>query len=162
MEGLKRRILSEIMTYKGFRKQSQLAQFLEISPQLLNKWFNRDTFDVEILLKKLPEVSLDFLLYGRQPMLKKYIKVDDMNLHGENEQQLKLEIPGVPENEEPIPVDTNGFSLSKELENKERTISALIEQHGILINEISNIIKEISESGKRTDKLIEKIIDNGK
>lgn len=149
MDGLKKRILSEIMTYKGFRRQAQLAQFLDISPQLLNKWFTRDTFDVEVLIKKLPEVNLDFLLYGKQPMLRKYVKADNSN----------KEQPEMAISEEPASMANTNFLLSKELEIKNRQISSLIEQHGILISELSNIIKEISESGKRIDQLIEKIMD---
>ena len=149
MEGLKKRILSEIMTYKGFRKQSQLAQFLDISPQLLNKWFIRDTFDIEVLIKKLPEVNLDFLLYGKQPMLKKYVKAENTN----------KEQPEMETSEEPASMTNTNLLLSKELEIKNKQISSLIDQHGILISELSNIIKEISESGKRIDQLIEKIMN---
>ncbi len=143
MNGLKKRILSEIMTYKGFRKQSQLAKFLDISPQTLNKWFMRDTFDMEILLKKLPEISLDFLLYGHQPMLKKFVKVE----------------PDTKEQDKMVPAESSQnseieYSMYKELDQKNLLIDQLIKQQDKLIEENKEMRKQI---GMLLEKLVTKL-----
>lgn len=143
MNGLKKRILSEIMTYKGFRKQSQLAKFLDISPQTLNKWFMRDTFDMEILLKKLPEISLDFLLYGQQPMLKKFVKVE----------------PDTKEQDKMVPAEGSQnseieYSMYKELDQKNLLIDQLIKQQDKLIEENKEMRKQI---GMLLEKLVTKL-----
>lgn len=59
---LKSLILNELKKYKKFKTDVEFSQFLGVSPQCLKKWYDRDSFDLDILLKSFPEVSTDFLV----------------------------------------------------------------------------------------------------
>lgn len=143
MNELEKRILNELMTYKGFRKHSQFAKFLDITPQLLNNWYQRGHFDLKILIQKFPEVSVDFLMNGTQPMLKKYVKVE----------------PTPKEEEQDIPLENNQnadveYSLFKELDQKNAHIDQLIRQQDKLIDENKEMRKQI---GMLLEKLVNKL-----
>lgn len=81
-------ILNELKKYKNFRTDVEFSQFLGISPQCLKKWYDRDTFDLDILLKCFPEVSTDFLV-GKCDALtlvkeKGYVSVNNSIVGGDN------------------------------------------------------------------------------
>lgn len=63
-------ILNELMRYKIFTAKADFARFLDISPQNLSKWFERNTFDIDIIVSKLPEINTSWLLTGEGEMLK--------------------------------------------------------------------------------------------
>lgn len=62
-------ILEALMNYKGFKKKVELANFLDIQPNVLSNWFKRESFDEEIIGNKFPEVSRVFLLTGEGDMI---------------------------------------------------------------------------------------------
>lgn len=64
-------ILNILKNYKNFRTNKQFAEFLDISPQNLSKWYERNTFDIDRLFTKFPEVSLNWLMTGEGDMLQK-------------------------------------------------------------------------------------------
>ena len=63
-------ILNKIIEYKKFKSDAEFARFLEIPPQNLSKWKSRNTYDVELLYTKCPELNPEWLLTGRGEMLK--------------------------------------------------------------------------------------------
>ncbi|ATA75260.1 S24 family peptidase [Capnocytophaga sp. H2931] len=63
-------ILNKIIEYKKFKSDADFARFLEIPPQNLSKWKSRNTYDVELLYTKCPELNPEWLLIGKEPMLK--------------------------------------------------------------------------------------------
>jgi len=64
----KRQILDQIMDYKGFSKKTEFASFLGIKPQVLSNWYNRNTFDEFILIRKMPEINHEWLYSGEGNM----------------------------------------------------------------------------------------------
>ena len=65
----KERLRGLIDYYSGGNK-AKFARMLGISPQSLNAWLNRDTFDIELVSTKCVEVSRDWLLTGEGDMLR--------------------------------------------------------------------------------------------
>lgn len=63
-------ILNKIIKYKKFKSDAEFARFLEIPAQNLSKWKSRNTYDVELLYTKCPELNPEWLLIGKEPMLK--------------------------------------------------------------------------------------------
>ena len=63
-------ILEKIKEYKKFKSNVDFADFLGVSPQLISKWGSRNTFDIDILYSRLPELSPDWLLTGAGSMLR--------------------------------------------------------------------------------------------
>ncbi|MFJ1323628.1 LexA family transcriptional regulator [Capnocytophaga canis] len=63
-------ILNKIIEYKKFKSDAEFARFLEIPAQNLSKWKSRNTYDVELLYTKCPELNPEWLLIGKEPMLK--------------------------------------------------------------------------------------------
>ena len=63
-------ILNELMAHKNFQTKAKFARFLDITPQNLSKWFERNTFDIDTIDNKFPEVSRTWLLTGEGEMLK--------------------------------------------------------------------------------------------
>ena len=65
----KERLLSLIDHYSGGNK-SEFARMVGVSPQAINTWISRNTFDIDIVYAKCVNVSPDWLLTGNGPMFK--------------------------------------------------------------------------------------------
>ena len=72
----KDRLLSLICHYSGGNK-SEFARMIGVSPQAVNTWITRNTFDIDIIYAKCLNVSPDWLLTGKGPMLKNDAPVGD-------------------------------------------------------------------------------------
>ncbi len=66
----KKLILTRLKEYKKFRFDADFARYLGMSPQALRKWYDRNTFDLDRLIKFFPEVNPTWLLTGEGKMLK--------------------------------------------------------------------------------------------
>lgn len=63
-------ILNKLKNHYSFKKDSDLARFLDIKPQTLATWYSRGTFDLDILYSKCNDISADFLITGEGQMLR--------------------------------------------------------------------------------------------
>lgn len=63
------KILLAIRNYKNFKTDAAFARFLGLSPNTVSNWYARNSFNAEILLNKIPELSSTWLLTGEGPML---------------------------------------------------------------------------------------------
>ena len=66
----RRAILDRIMGHYNLGSQAEFARRLGISPQNVNSWWQRGTYNVELIAVCFPELSGDWLLTGEDPMLK--------------------------------------------------------------------------------------------
>ncbi|GEM55279.1 hypothetical protein B0A58_07255 [Flavobacterium branchiophilum NBRC 15030 = ATCC 35035] len=66
----KTNILQAIQDYYFFKKDSQFANFLGVTPQVLSNWKSRGTFDINIIYTKCVDFSLEWLVTGQGEMLK--------------------------------------------------------------------------------------------
>ena len=64
-------MLDQIKDNYGFKKDAELAEFLEITRQTLSNWKSRNSFDAELLYSKCPELNPAWLLTGDGQMLQK-------------------------------------------------------------------------------------------
>lgn len=64
-------ILSKIKDYYGFKKDIELANFLGISPQALYNWKKRNSYDLQLIYSKCPEINPEWLLAGTGAILKR-------------------------------------------------------------------------------------------
>jgi len=76
-------ILEELRKYKKFKTQTEFATFLGITPQSISKWYKRNTFNLNILSTKFPEINTEWLVTGEGEMLKGQI-VSISNVNGNN------------------------------------------------------------------------------
>jgi len=67
----KKLMLNDLQSHFNFKKDTEFADFLGISGQLLSKWKSRNTYDVELLYTKCTDVNPEWLLTGEGSMLKK-------------------------------------------------------------------------------------------
>lgn len=63
-------ILNRIKQAKNIQKDAELARFLGITSGLLANWKTRNTYNLDILLTKCSDISLDWLLLGKGEMLR--------------------------------------------------------------------------------------------
>ena len=63
-------ILNEIKKTFNIRSNAEFARILGISPQNLSNWYKRETFDINLLLRKFTNVNESWLLSGEGEMLK--------------------------------------------------------------------------------------------
>ena len=61
-------ILQSIKDYKGFKTNAGLAEYLGVSRSTLSNWVARGTLDENLILSKIPEITLHFLRTGEYPM----------------------------------------------------------------------------------------------
>lgn len=66
----RRAIVERIIKHYGIESMADFARRLGISPQNVNSWRTRGTYNVELLAVTFPELSGDWLLTGEEPMLK--------------------------------------------------------------------------------------------
>ena len=117
-------ILNQLCEYKNFTSKTQFAKFLGIPTQNVANWYNRNTFDLEILIKKFPEVRPAWLISGEGDMLENasYVNnyggiqtVGDSNKIQMNDKQNKSNIHN----------DNFILIAKKALENQEKTLAIL-------------------------------------
>ena len=65
----KDRLLKLIEHYSNGNK-SEFARMIGVSPQAVNTWISRNTFDIDIVYAKCVNISPEWLLTGNGPMLK--------------------------------------------------------------------------------------------
>lgn len=61
-------ILQSIKDYKGFRTNTEFAEFLGVTKSAISNWIARDYIDENLILSKIPEITLRFLRTGEYPM----------------------------------------------------------------------------------------------
>lgn len=61
-------ILQSIKDYKGFKTNLALANFLGVSNSALSNWIARGALDEQLILRKIPEIRVEFLRTGAMPM----------------------------------------------------------------------------------------------
>ncbi len=72
----KDRLLDLIGHFSNGNK-SEFARMIGVSPQAINTWISRDTFDIETIYSKCVNISPEWLLTGNGPMLKNDTPVVD-------------------------------------------------------------------------------------
>lgn len=61
--------LIKLIEYYSNGNKSEFARKMGVSPQAINTWLSRDTFDVDIIYAKCERLSGDWLLTGKGSML---------------------------------------------------------------------------------------------
>lgn len=61
-------ILRSIKDYKGFRTNTELAEFLGVGKSAISNWIARDYIDESLIVSKIPEIRLEYLRTGEFPM----------------------------------------------------------------------------------------------
>lgn len=62
--------LLRLIEYFSRGNKSEFARMIGISPQAVNTWLSRNTFDVDTVYSKCINISAEWLLSGNGPMLK--------------------------------------------------------------------------------------------
>lgn len=61
-------IIQSIKDYKGFKTNTELAEFLGVGKSTISNWIARGTLDESLIREKIPEITLQFLRTGEYPM----------------------------------------------------------------------------------------------
>lgn len=61
-------ILNKIKEFYGIKKDAELAKMLDISPQTLSNWKNRNTYDPLLVYTKCVGINAEWLLTGKGSM----------------------------------------------------------------------------------------------
>ena len=62
------KILQSIKDYKGFKTNTELANYLGVGKSALSNWISRGALDDRLIRAKMPEIRKEFLLTGEMPM----------------------------------------------------------------------------------------------
>ena len=65
-------ILQSIKDYKGFKTNASLAEYLGVSRATISNWIARGTLDEQLILSKIPEITLRYLRTGEYPMTEQH------------------------------------------------------------------------------------------
>jgi hypothetical protein len=65
-------ILQAIKDYKGFKTNTALAEFLGVRTSALSNWAARNYLDENLIMQKIPEITMHFLLNGEYPMTEQH------------------------------------------------------------------------------------------
>ena len=65
-------ILQSIKDYKGFKTNAALAEYLGVSRATISNWIARGTLDEQLILSKIPEITLRYLRTGEYPMTEQH------------------------------------------------------------------------------------------
>jgi hypothetical protein len=63
--------LDEIISYFAGGNKSKFATMLGKTPQAINSWYQRGSFDIELIYEKCKGINADWLLTGEGDMLVK-------------------------------------------------------------------------------------------
>jgi phage repressor protein C with HTH and peptisase S24 domain len=59
---MKSLVLKQLKNHYNFKKDVDLAKFLDITPQMLSNWDSRDTFDYSVIYRKCVDINPDWIL----------------------------------------------------------------------------------------------------
>ena len=62
------RIIQCLKDYKGFKTNTELAEYLGVKKCTISNWIARGTLDESLIRAKIPEVRQEFLSSGELPM----------------------------------------------------------------------------------------------
>lgn len=108
-------ILNKLSEWKNFATRGQFAKFLGVPPQHVNNWYTRNTYDLEVLIKKFPEVNPHWLVTGEGEMFNGGAIINN----GTNNIQTVGNENNVNQNDDFILI------AKKSLENQEKTLAIL-------------------------------------
>lgn len=74
-------MLEAILSHYTNGNKAKFANILGVSPQTISAWVARSTFDSELIYTKCSDISADWLLTGKGPMLKNEISASASPLH---------------------------------------------------------------------------------
>lgn len=74
----KKERLEAIISHFADNRKSQLAKILDVSPQAINTWLSRNTFDMELIYAKCEGINPEWLFTGQGSMIKE--KKENVNL----------------------------------------------------------------------------------
>ena len=121
-------VLNKIIEYKMFKSDAEFARFLDITPQNLSKWKQRNTYDTELIYTKCPELNPEWLLTGQGSMLKVDAKTNisqtitgDSNIQSGNNTSITGDCKGKIEE-----LQKQLEEYKKQLREKENQVSQLI------------------------------------
>lgn len=63
--------LSALITYFAQGNKSEFGRMLGVSPSCINSWYVRSNTDESLILRKLPQVNRDWLMFGEGEMINK-------------------------------------------------------------------------------------------
>lgn len=89
-------VIDRLRDYKGFSKDSELADFLGVSRQNLSAWRARNTLNVNKVVDKMPEVSRAWLLTGEGSMLTEERNSGVQGKHLDEDEYAALREKGLP------------------------------------------------------------------
>lgn len=67
-------ILNKIKSHYNFKNDAEFARFLDIKPNTLSNWHVRNTMDFEKVYTKCEDIDGNFILTGKEPMLKSHVQ----------------------------------------------------------------------------------------
>jgi FtsZ-binding cell division protein ZapB len=67
----KSKMLDQIKTHLEFKRDAELADFLDITRQTLSNWKSRNSFDAELIYSRCTDLNPAWLLTGEGSMLQK-------------------------------------------------------------------------------------------
>jgi hypothetical protein len=86
-----RLILDGIKNYYGFKTNKDFAKFLDITDNLLSKWYSRNTLDYKVICNKCSNIDANWLITGMGDMLKsKSINNNEVELIKKEMELLKI------------------------------------------------------------------------
>jgi hypothetical protein len=66
----RKEMFDALMALYGYKTKRQLAKRIGVRENVLGNWCSRNTMDIEKVANALPEVSPEWLITGKGPMLR--------------------------------------------------------------------------------------------
>lgn len=85
-------ILEALRRYKKFKTQAEFANFLDITPQAISKWYKRNTYNIDILSMKFPEINPRWLILGEGEMFVSPTTQIAVDIAGDNQQLNNVQV----------------------------------------------------------------------
>jgi hypothetical protein len=139
-------ILNRIKKVKNIEKDAELARFLGITSGLLANWKTRNTYNLDILLAKCSDISLDWLLLGKGEMLRSQ-SVENTGIEIQNNQStIETQINNIRDMSEHIHslIDTQ----TKYLKLLEKENERLLQENERLLQENERLQQQIANFKK--------------
>ncbi|MDO4224760.1 MAG: hypothetical protein Q4C75_02585, partial [Bergeyella zoohelcum] len=108
---------------------AEFARFLEIPAQNLSKWKARNTYDIELIYTKCPEINPEWLLTGQGEMLKNGDTINQNTTGNNNIQIGKGSIKGNNN------INSNSEFIIKHLQKELEDYKNLLEDYKKMISE---------------------------
>lgn len=134
----KKEQLLALIDYFSNGNKSNFAKLMGLTPQSINTWLNRDTFDIELIYSKCDSISAKWLLTGEGNMIEEAAAVSEEAAKEAVAKETAASSDVAPMPEAPADLSAQFLDVIRRLEDENSHLITTIERQTAIIDRLTS------------------------